>query len=49
MTLRLAGRADEADPILRRSLALFEELGLDREATEVRTMLSVGGTTIAFG
>jgi len=49
MTLRLAGREDEADPILRRSLALFEELGLDREATEVRTMLSVGGTTIAFG
>jgi len=47
-TLRQAGRPDEAEPVLRRSLALFEELGLEREATEVRTALSLGGATIAF-
>jgi tetratricopeptide (TPR) repeat protein len=48
MTLRLAGRGDEAEPILRRSLALFEELALEREAAEVRTILAVGTTKIAF-
>jgi tetratricopeptide (TPR) repeat protein len=46
--LRAAGRADEAEPILRRSLALFEELGIDVEAGIVRTLLAVGATKIAF-
>jgi len=46
--LRKAGRTQEAAPILRRSLGLFEELGLDREAGEVRTLLALGETTIAF-
>jgi tetratricopeptide (TPR) repeat protein len=45
---RAAGRPDEAEPILRRSLALFEDLGLDGEAGVVRTLLSLGETTIAF-
>jgi tetratricopeptide (TPR) repeat protein len=44
-----AGRTDEAKPILRRSLGLFEELGLESEAEQVRTALSLDGTTIAFG
>jgi tetratricopeptide (TPR) repeat protein len=48
MTLRRAGRADEAEPVLRRSLSLFEELGLAQEAGEVRTALALGGTTLAF-
>jgi tetratricopeptide (TPR) repeat protein len=43
-----AGRPDEADPILRRSLRLFEELGIEREADEVRATLAVGETKIAF-
>lgn len=46
--LRAAGRVEEAEPILRRAVALMEELGLDREAGEVRTALSVGGATLAF-
>jgi tetratricopeptide (TPR) repeat protein len=46
--LRAAGRVDDAVPILRRSLALFEELGLEREAGEVRTALSLGGTKLKF-
>jgi tetratricopeptide (TPR) repeat protein len=46
--LRTAGRADEAEPLLRRSLGLLEELGLTREANDVRTALSVGGARIAF-
>lgn len=46
--LRNAGRVDDASPILRRSLALFEELGLEREAGEVRTALSLGATKLAF-
>jgi len=46
--LRSAGRNEEAAPILRRSLALFEELGLEREAAGVRTTLALGATTIAF-
>lgn len=37
-TLRAAGRMDEAAPILRRSQALFEELGLDAEAEAVRAV-----------
>jgi len=35
-------------PVLRSSLALFEELGLEREAGEVRTELRLGPTTIAL-
>ena len=46
--LHAAGRAAEAEPILRRSLGLFEELGLDIEAGLVRTRLSLGGTKLAF-
>jgi tetratricopeptide (TPR) repeat protein len=46
--LRSAGRLDEAEPILRRSLALFEEMGLDREAGIVRTELTLGDARIAF-
>ena len=48
-TLRAAGRTDEADATLRRALGLFEELGIPGEAGVVRTLLSMGGTTIAFG
>jgi tetratricopeptide (TPR) repeat protein len=44
--LRLGGRTDEADATLKRSLGLFEELGLDAEAAAVRTMLSLGATPI---
>jgi tetratricopeptide (TPR) repeat protein len=44
--LQLAGRSEEAEATLRRSLALFEEMGLDAEATAVRTMLSLGATPI---
>ncbi|HXG26594.1 MAG TPA: tetratricopeptide repeat protein, partial [Candidatus Binatia bacterium] len=44
--LRKAGRQEEAEPILRRALALLEELQLDREAAEVRTVLSLGSTTL---
>jgi tetratricopeptide (TPR) repeat protein len=47
-TLLAADRPDEGAPVLRRSLALFEELGLDREAAIVRTLLSVGRTSILF-
>jgi tetratricopeptide (TPR) repeat protein len=47
-TLRDAGRGDEAAPILGRSLALFEELGLEPEAGVIRTMLSLGTTKLAF-
>ncbi len=47
-TMRAAGRPDDAEPVLRRSLAVFEELGLDREAQIVRTSLSVGGTPLTF-
>jgi tetratricopeptide (TPR) repeat protein len=38
-TLHGAGRADEATEKLRRSRALFEELGIEREAEEVRAQL----------
>lgn len=48
-TLRSAGRTEAAEPVLRRSLGLFEELGIEREASAVRTLLAMGGTTIAFG
>jgi hypothetical protein len=46
--LRTAGHVDEAASILSRSLALFEELGLEREAAVVRTSLSLGGVKLAF-
>jgi tetratricopeptide (TPR) repeat protein len=46
--LRAAGRVDEAEPLLRRALALFEEMGIDREAAAVRTALSLGATKLAF-
>ena len=44
--LRSAGRVDDATPLLRRALALLEELGIDREAAAVRTSLSLGATTL---
>jgi tetratricopeptide (TPR) repeat protein len=43
-----AGRAAESEPILRRSLGLFEELGIEQEAAEVRTELSLRETKIAY-
>ncbi|TMQ69286.1 MAG: tetratricopeptide repeat protein [Candidatus Eisenbacteria bacterium] len=46
--LHAAGREVEAEPILRRSLELFEELGLGTEASLVRTRLSLGSTKLAF-
>jgi tetratricopeptide (TPR) repeat protein len=47
-TLRAAGRPAEAEPILRRSLQQFDELGLEREARAVRTNLSLGAP-LTFG
>lgn len=47
-TLRGAGRASAAEPILRRSLGLFEELGLVREEQVVRTVLALRGAQLAF-
>jgi len=38
-SLASAGRAAESEPILRRSLGLFEELGIEGEAGEVRAAL----------
>ncbi|HYK95111.1 MAG TPA: hypothetical protein VE011_04470 [Candidatus Dormibacteraeota bacterium] len=46
--LRAGGRPDDGGTVLRKALALFEELGLDREAAIVRTTLSLGGTRLAF-
>jgi tetratricopeptide (TPR) repeat protein len=46
--LRAAGRAEEAAPLLQRALGLFEEVGLEREAAAVRTVLSLGATTLSF-
>ena len=46
--LRARNRQADAEPILRRSLALFEELGLTAEAAAVRATLAIGGTKIAF-
>jgi tetratricopeptide (TPR) repeat protein len=46
--LQVAGRSEEAHATLQRSLALFEELGLEAEAKIVGTMLSLGPTKIAF-
>lgn len=39
-TLRRLGRTAEGDEKLRRALALFEEMGIDREAAEVRAELA---------
>jgi tetratricopeptide (TPR) repeat protein len=39
-TLRRHGRAGDGDEKLRRAQALFEEMGIDREAAEVRAELS---------
>lgn len=47
-TLRAGGRTADAEPILRKSLALFEEMGLDAEAAQVRTVLALGATKLAF-
>ena len=47
-TLRKAGHADEADAALRRSLTLFEEMGLAPEADAVRAELALGNVAIAF-
>jgi tetratricopeptide (TPR) repeat protein len=46
--LRDAGRTAEAETVLRRALALFEELGISGEAGVVRTLLSLGEAKIAF-
>lgn len=46
--LRAGGRTADAEPILRRSLALFEEMGIAAEAGVVRTMLALGDTKLAF-
>lgn len=47
-TYRAAGRGAEADAAFRRSLALFEELGLEAEAALVRTALAIGDRKLAF-
>lgn len=46
--LRRAGRDAEAAPILERAVALFDELGLTREAGALRTAAALGDTKIAF-
>jgi tetratricopeptide (TPR) repeat protein len=46
--LMAAGRREEAEPVLQRSLRLFEELDLAPEAAGVRTRLAVGETKIEF-
>ncbi len=48
-TLRRAGRTAEATATLERAAALFDELGLTREADAVRTSLTLGSTQLAFG
>lgn len=47
-TLVAAGRPAEAEPVLQRSLRLFEELDLGPEAAAVRTRLAIGDAKIAF-
>ena len=47
--LRRAGRAAEAAPLFERAVALFDELGLTREAGAIRTATALGETKIAFG
>jgi tetratricopeptide (TPR) repeat protein len=46
VTLRGLGRRDEAEEKLRRALMLFEEMGIDREAAEVRVELAGGPTPL---
>jgi tetratricopeptide (TPR) repeat protein len=46
--LHAAGRSAEAEPILRRSLALFDELGLKAEADSLRAVLAVGETKLSY-
>jgi len=46
--LRGAGLAEAGGAALRRSLALFDEMGLAPEAAAVRASLAVGGMKIAF-
>jgi tetratricopeptide (TPR) repeat protein len=48
VALNSAGRTTEAEALLRRSLALFEELGLEREAGAVRTILSLRGVKLVL-
>lgn len=45
-TLLRAGRREAAEEPLRRALALFEAMGLGREATEVTTELTSGATSV---
>lgn len=47
--LRKAGRTADAGPILQRATALFDELGLTREADAMRTAATLGETKIDFG
>jgi tetratricopeptide (TPR) repeat protein len=46
--LRRAGRMEEAEAALGRAEALFEQIGLDKEAAKVRTERSLGSTTLRF-
>jgi tetratricopeptide (TPR) repeat protein len=46
--LHAAGRTGDAEPVLRRALALFDELVLEKEAAAVRALLALGNTTIVF-
>ena len=46
--LRAAGLASEAEPHLERAATLFDELGLDAEASAVRAEMALGKTRIAF-
>lgn len=46
--LSRAGRGDEAAPILGRAVALFDELGLMREASAIRTAATLGGATLDY-
>jgi tetratricopeptide (TPR) repeat protein len=46
--LRRAGRLEDAAAALDRAAALFDEVGLDREAAKVRTEKSLGSTTLRF-
>jgi tetratricopeptide (TPR) repeat protein len=46
--LRSAGLSTEAEPHLQKAATLFDELGLDAEATAVRAELAIGDAKIAF-
>ena len=47
-SLRKAGHAEDGDAALRRSLSVFEEMGLVPEADAVRAELGLGDVAIAF-